>query len=275
MILAIDVGNTTIEIGIIEGRQITVSWRLRTDQGRLADEYGVQICELLWSHDILRSGFDGIVISSVVPAAGRELSIMCNRFFGYSPLMVSEELDLGIQLDVDRPEEIGADRLATAVGAYYTYGGSLIVVDFGTATTFDVISPHGSYIGGVIAPGIRITMDALFDRAALLQPVDLTPPQSIIGTNTSECIKSGFYFGFRSQMEGILHQIKTELGRKYRADSGTQADIKVIATGGLANPIAEDSENVDIVDPDLLLKGLSIIYHRYQKSVASPPEILK
>ena len=118
-------------------------------------------------------------------------------------------------------------------------------------------------------------MDALFARAALLQPVDLGSPQSIIGTNTSECVKSGFYFGFRSQMEGILHQIKAELGRKYRADSETQADIKVIATGGLANPIAEDSENVDIVDPDLLLKGLSIIYHRYQKSVASPPEILK
>ena len=275
MLLAIDVGNTTIGIGIIKDSQIAVSWRLRTDRGRLADEYGVQVCELLWSHDILRSGFDGIVISSVVPSAGRELSIMCNRFFGHSPLMVSEELDLGIQLDVDRPEEIGADRLATAVGAYCTYGGSLIVVDFGTATTFDAISPCGSYIGGVIAPGIRITMDALFDRAALFQPVDLTPPQSIIGTNTSECVKSGFYFGFRSQMEGILHQIKAELERKYRVDSETHADIKVIATGGLANPVAKDSEIVDIVDPDLLLKGLSIIYHRYQKSAAFPSKILK
>ena len=266
MILAIDVGNTTIEIGIIKDHKISISWRLQTDQGRLADEYGVQICQLLRSRSISASEFKGGIISSVVPSVGRELSKMCQRFFNHCPLKVSEKLDLGIRLLVEQPEEIGADRLATAVGAYHTYKMPLIVVDFGTATTYDAISPNGDYLGGAITPGIGITMNALFDHAALLRRVDLTAPKSIIGTNTSECIKSGFYFGFRYQMEGIIDQMKSELIQRCRL--GNKSEVQVVATGGLVDLIAEDSKIIDHINSNLLLKGLGIIYHRHQTIIS-------
>ncbi len=265
MILAIDVGNTTIEVGIIRAYQIYVSWQLETDQSRLADEYGIQFCQLLRSRNISKSDFEGIIISSVVPSVGRELSKMCQRFFDHFPLIVSETLDLGIHFAVERPEEIGADRLATSVGAYHTYNGPLIVIDFGTATTFDAISPDGDYLGGVISPGIRITMDALFDRTALLRRVELTAPKSIIGTNTSECIKSGFYFGFRYQVEGIINKMKSEMVQTYNLAG--KFDVKVVATGGLADLIADKSKSVDHIDSELLLKGLGIIYHRHQSNI--------
>ena len=266
MILAIDVGNTTIEIGVIKDHKICISWRLQTDQGRLADEYGVQICQLLRNQSISVSDFEGAIISSVVPSVGRELSKMCQRFFNHFPLKVSERLDLGIRLLVERPEEIGADRLATAVGAYHTYKKPLIVVDFGTATTYDAISPNGDYLGGAITPGIGITMNSLFDHAALLRRVDLTVPKSIIGTNTSECIKSGFYFGFRFQMQGIIDQMKSELIQKCCIRN--KSEVHVVATGGLVDLIAEGSKSVDHINPNLLLEGLSIIYHRHHAVIS-------
>ncbi len=252
MILAIDIGNTTIVVGILEREKIKTSWRLWTDRQRLADEYGGQICELLRISEVPRHDFEGIIISSVVPPVLREFVMMCKRFFQITPIIVSTQEELGLELRSDYPEEVGADRIATAVGGYHEYGGPLIVVDFGTATTFDAVSADGAYLGGVIAPGIRISMDALFDRTALLRRVDLSPPANIIGKNTNDCIRSGFYYGFLGQMEEIIRRIKLELSE----------EAKVIATGGLAELIAKDSELVDGIDSELMLKGLQILYHR-------------
>jgi type III pantothenate kinase len=252
VILAIDIGNTTIEVGILDEGKIKTSWRLRTDRHRLADEYGIQICELLRISEIPRPGFEGIIISSVVPSVRREFVTMCDRYFQIPPTIVSADEDLGIELRCDYPEEVGADRITTVVGAYHEYGGPLIVVDFGTATTFDAISDDGAYLGGIIAPGIHISMDALFDRTALIRRIGLSQPPNIIGRNTNDCVRSGFYYGFLGQMEGIIHRMKAELG----------INVKVIATGGLADLIAKDSELVDRIDPELMLKGLQILYHR-------------
>ncbi|MCZ6679297.1 MAG: type III pantothenate kinase [Candidatus Poribacteria bacterium] len=255
MVLAVDIGNTTIVIGVLADDEIKVSWRLVTDRHRLADEYGAQICELLRIHDIPRSGFEGIIISSVVPLALSEFRVMCERYFHLTPIVVSANSDIGIELRCDYPEEVGADRITTTVGAHQVYGGPLVIVDFGTATTFDAVSADGAYLGGVIAPGIGISMDALFDQTALLRRVDLSAPPNVIGKNTNECIRSGFYYGFLGQMEGIIRRMKAELGEA----------AKVIATGGLANRIAKDSELVDAIDAELMLKGLQIIYRRIQK----------
>ena len=256
MVLAVDIGNTTIVIGVLEGEGIKVSWNLLTDQHRLADEYGAQICELLRIYDVPRAGFEGIIISSVVPPALREFVLMCERYFNLTPIVVSAKSDVGVDLRCDYPEEVGADRITTTVGAHHTYGGPLIVVDFGTATTFDAVSVDGAYLGGVIAPGIGISMDALFDRTALLRRTDLLRLPKGIGKNTTDCIRSGFYYGFLEQMEGIIRRMKAELG----------GEVRVIATGGLANLIAKDSELVDAIAPELMLKGLQIIYKRIQST---------
>ena len=255
MILAIDVGNTTIGIGVLDRGEIQISWRIQTNRHRLADEYGAIICELLRINEIPRSGFEGMIISSVVPSVLRELISTGELYFHLTPVVVSAKEKLGIELRCDYPEEVGADRLTTAVGAYQAYGGPLIVADFGTATTFDAVSADGAYLGGVIAPGIQISMDALFDRTALLRRIDLSPPPNVIGKNTADCLRSGFYYGFLGQMEGVIRRMKAELGE----------DAKVIATGGLADLVAKGSELVDFVDPDLMLKGLSILYDRIQR----------
>jgi type III pantothenate kinase len=252
MVLAVDIGNTTIVIGVLDEGKIKISWRLLTNPRRLADEYGAQICGLMQINDIPRSSFEGVIISSVVPPALREFIAMCERYFDITPVIVSARAETGIELRCDYPEEVGADRITTSVGAYQEYGGPLIVVDFGTATTFDAVSADGAYLGGVIAPGIGISMDALFERTALLRRVDLSRPPSVIGKNTTTCIQSGFYYGFLGQMEGIIRRMKAELGE----------GAKVVATGGLASLIAKDSNLVDVVDPDLLLKGLLVIYNR-------------
>ena len=256
MVLAVDIGNTTIVIGVLDKGKIKISWRLLTDRHRLADEYGAQICELLRIHEIPRAGFEGVIISSVVPSALSELFSMCERYFHLTPIIVSVEENLGIELRCDYPEEVGADRITTTVGAYQEYGGPLILVDFGTATTFDAVSADGAYLGGVIAPGIQISMDALFDRTALLRRIDLSPPPAVIGKNTNDCIRSGFYYGFLGQMEGIIRRMKDELG----------VGAKVIATGGLAHLIVRNSELIDKIDPELMLKGLQILYRRIQNS---------
>jgi type III pantothenate kinase len=262
MVLAVDIGNTTIVIGVLEGERVKISWRILTDPHRLADEYGAQICELLRIHKIPRSGFEGVIISSVVPLALREFVGMCERYFHLTPIVVSAKSDVGIELRCDYPEEVGADRITNTVASHCTYGGPLIVVDFGTATTFDAVAADGAYLGGVIAPGIRISMDALFDKTALLKRVDLSQPSDVIGKSTVACVRSGFYYGFLGQMEYIIRRMKAELSE----------DAKVIATGGLANRIAQGSELVDVVDPELMLKGLQIIYHHIQKASGNAGE---
>ncbi|HIC16950.1 TPA: type III pantothenate kinase [Candidatus Poribacteria bacterium] len=255
MILAVDIGNTTIQLGVIEDNQIQNRWRLQTNRLKLADEYAVQVSELFRLNNIVMSNFEAVVVSSVVPSAGREFTVMCRHYLEIEPVIVSPDLDLDIDLRVNQPEEIGADRITTAIAAFSEYGGPLIIVDFGTATTFDAVADDGAYLGGVIVPGIQISMNALFDQAALLSRVDLSMPPRVIGTTTKECIQSGFYFGFLCQMEGIIDRIKEELN----------SAVKVIATGGLSSLIAENSAKIDIVDPDLMIKGLYTIFQQIQK----------
>ena len=255
MILTVDIGNTTIQLGVIRGSQIQNRWRLQTNQLKLSDEYAVQISELFRLNNVTRSDFEAVVVSSVVPSVGREFAVMCRHYLEIEPVIVSPDLDLGVDLRVDQPEEIGADRITTAIAAFSEYGGPLIIVDFGTATTFDAVADDGAYLGGVIVPGIQISMNALFDQAALLSRVDLSVPPHVIGTTTKSCIQSGFYFGFLCQMEGIIDRIRAELN----------TEVKVIATGGLSSIIAENSAKIDVVDSDLMIKGLYAIFQRIHK----------
>jgi len=252
MLLAIDIGNTNIVIGVFSEKKLLNDWRISTNSNKLADEYGTLISEMLKLSSINHNEFEGIIISSVVPPLLSAMTNMCLRYFNISPKIVSVEEDLGVQLLYDNPQEIGSDRIVNTIGAYEEYGGPLIVVDFGTATSFDAVSPDGGYLGGVIAPGIGISADALFARAARLARVELRRPGRVIGKNTAECIQSGFYYGFLGQMEEIIRRMKEEIGD----------NPDVIATGGFARFIAADSQLVDKIDANLTLKGLRVLFDR-------------
>jgi len=252
MLLAIDVGNTNIVIGVFDGKRIVESWRLSTDRAKTADEYRLLLFQLLSQSDIAADQIAGIIISCVVPPVLPRLREMCVKQFHQEPVVVGADLDVGVTVLYDNPKELGADRIANAVGGYAEYGGPLIVVDFGTSTNFDVISADGAYLGGAIAPGVRISSEALSARAALLPKIDMRVAPRAIGKNTISSMQSGFYFGFRGQMEEIIRQIKRELPQ----------EPKVVATGGLSKLMAEKSELVDVIDPNLTLKGLRIILER-------------
>lgn len=252
MLLAIDVGNTNIVIGVFDGKRLVESWRLSTDRTKTADEYRLLMSQLLHQSDIEVGQIDGIIISCVVPPVLPLLREMCTRQFGQEPVLVGTDLDVGVRILYDNPRELGADRIANAVGGYAEYGGPLIVVDFGTSTNFDVVSSDGAYLGGAIAPGVGISSEALSQRTALLPRIDVRIPPHAIGKNTMSSMQSGFYFGFLGQMEEIVRRIKRELPQ----------EPTVVATGGLARLMAEKSELVDVIDPDLTLKGLQIILER-------------
>jgi len=252
VLLAIDVGNTNIVMGVFDGKRMVESWRLFTDKKKTSDEYRLLIAQLFHQSEIKTGKIDGIIISCVVPPILRQLREMSSRAFGLEPIVVDADLDIGMPVSYDNPKELGADRIANAVGGYVNYGGPLIIVDFGTSTNFDVVSQEGAYLGGAIAPGVSISAEALSQRAALLPRVDMQAVPRAIGKNTIASMQSGFYFGFRGQMEEIIRQIKRELPQNPR----------VIATGGLAELMAGNSDLVEIVDPDLTLKGLQIIFDR-------------
>ena len=252
MLLAIDVGNTNIVMGVFDGKRLIESWRISTDRTKTADEYRLLLSQLLNQSDIKMSQISSIIISCVVPPILPRLQEMCAGQFHQEPVLVSTDLDVGLRILYDNPKELGADRIANAVGGYAEYGGPLIIVDFGTSTNFDVVSAEGAYLGGAIAPGVRISSEALSERAALLPKIDVRVPPQAIGKNTMSSMQSGFYFGFLGQMEEIIRRIKRELPREPR----------VIATGGLAKLMAEGSELVEVIDPDLTLKGLQIILER-------------
>ena len=254
MLLAIDIGNTNIVIGAFSGKQLLNDWRISTNLNKLADEYGILIREMLKLSSIDHNAFEGIIISCVAPPLLSAMTKMCEKYFNISPVVVSVEEELGVQLLYDNPQEIGSDRIVNAIGAYAEYGGPLIVVDFGTATSFDAVSADGSYLGGVIAPGIGISADALFGRAARLARVELRRPRRVVGKNTAECIQSGFYYGFLGQMEEIIRRMKAEMGD----------NPEVIATGGFAKFIAADSQLVDRIDANLTLKGLRVLFDRME-----------
>ena len=249
-LLVIDLGNTNLVLGIYRDEELVSSWRLATARERTADEYGILARQLVG--DNLHASLEGAIIASVVPPLNGAMTLMVQKYFGVDALFVEPGVKTGIAIHVDNPQEVGADRIVNCAAAHHEYGGPTVIVDFGTATTFDVVTANAEYIGGVIAPGLNISAEALFARAARLPRVDIRRPDRVIGTNTVVNMQSGIYFGYLGLVDGILARIRTEV-----------PDLKsVIATGGLATLFAEESEHIDEVDPELTLKGLKIIYDR-------------
>ncbi len=250
MILVFDVGNTNIVIGVYERENLLTHWRVRTDTLRTSDEYGMMLNSLFHYHGLSMQSVDAVVISSVVPTLMMELDWMSERYFSCKPLVVGPGIKTGVALKYDNPREVGADRVVNAVAAFHKYGGPLIIVDFGTATTFCVVNEAGEYLGGAIAPGIRISTEALVNRASKLPRIELTVPKSVIGKNTVMSMQVGIMYGFVGQVEGIINRMKNEINGVPR----------VIATGGLAHIIARETSTIDIIDEFLTLEGLRMIY---------------
>lgn len=250
MLLAIDIGNTNITLGMFQGEQVRATWRLAPDVNRLADEYGVLMISLLSQEGLSKSDVDAAVMSSVVPDLEPVFEQACARYFNVRPLVVGTGVRTGLRILYDSPRDVGADRVADAVAAIHLYGPPLIVVDLGTGTVFDAISKEGDYVGGAIAPGMAIAAEALFRRAAKLYRVELARPKTAIGRNTVAAVQSGLIFGYVGLVEGIVTRFKEELG----------GQAKVVATGGWAELIASETSVIDVVDPNLTLTGLRILY---------------
>jgi type III pantothenate kinase len=248
-LLVVDVGNTNVVLGIYRDDDLVGSWRLATARERTADEYGILTRQLIGD---TAGTLEGAIVSSVVPPVNSAFAWMIEHHFGVEPLFVEPGVKTGIAIHVDNPQEVGADRIVNCVAAFERYGGPAIIVDFGTATTFDVVTANAEYVGGVIAPGINISAEALFARASRLPRVDIRRPPTVIGTNTVVNMQSGLYFGYLGLVDGILARMKKELPPLK----------KVLATGGLAALLARDSEHIEEVHEDLTLEGLKIIYDR-------------
>ena len=252
MLLVIDSGNTNIVFAVFNGDELVGEWRGSSDAKRTADEYGVWLTQLMERDQLDLTKINSSIIATVVPEIVSSLKILCHKYFKTVPMIVGESnVDIGIEILVNEPEEVGSDRLVNAVSAHQTYGGPLIVIDFGTATTFDVVDKNGAYSGGVIAPGINLSLDALHLAAAKLPRVAVQKPETVIGKRTVPAMMSGIYWGYVGLIEGLLARIKEEFGE----------EMNVIATGGLA-PLFSDEIGVDHLDPNLILKGLVHIYHR-------------
>lgn len=249
MLLAIDVGNTHVMLGVYREDEILVYWRIATHWDSTEDELGMVVKNLLQNSDLSLSDISAIAISSVVPPLMYSLERMSQKYFNLEPLIVGPGIKTGLNIVTDNPREVGADRIVNAVAALSLYGGPLIIVDFGTATTFCAVSEAGDYLGGIIAPGIDISLEALFDRAAKLPRVEIIRPAKVIGKDTITSMQSGIVFGYVSQVDGIVRMMIAELGNK----------PKIIATGGFASLIARESETIGTVNPLLTLEGLRII----------------
>jgi type III pantothenate kinase len=254
MLLAIDVGNTNTVLGAFEGERLLDHWRLETHRGRTSDEYGILVTQLLRWAGLDPAFVQSVVVSSVVPTQQFDLERMSDRFFKARPLFVGPGVKTGMPILYDNPREVGADRVVNAVAAYEKHRTGLIVVDFGTATTFDAISPKGEYLGGCISPGITISMEALFARAAKLPRVEFARPPHVVGRNTVHSMQAGLVFGYVGLVDGICQRMAKELG----------FSVKVVATGGLASLVAGESQLITEVDELLTLQGLRIIHGRNQ-----------
>lgn len=253
MILVFDVGNTNIVFGIYRDKKLMDFWRISTNSQQTSDEYGMLINQLFNFRGYRLSDIDAIVISSVVPTIMYSLEHMTRKYFDKDPLIVGPGIKTGINIKYDNPKEVGADRIVNAVAAYEIYGGPVIVIDFGTATTYCAISEKGDYLGGAISPGIRISLDALFQRTAKLPRIELIKPHNIICKNTVNSMQSGVIYGYIGQVDYIVRRMKKELNND---------NTKVIATGGLSKLISTESETIDEVNGLLTLEGLRIIYER-------------
>jgi type III pantothenate kinase len=252
MLLAIDIGNTNIVLGIYEGKKLVTHWRLLSEPERTADEYGVLISHLASSQGIGCDQIDAIIVSCVVPPMMSMIQELGERFFSLNPLVVGPGIKTGMPILYDSPKEVGADRICNGVAAYEKYHDSCIAVDFGTATTFDCISKKGEYLGGCIAPGLLISVEALFQRASKLPRVEIVKPKEIVGKNPVHSIQSGVFYGYVGLVEGIVQRIQKE----------SRVRARVVATGGLARVIAPECPAIEEVDELLTLDGLRIIHER-------------
>ncbi len=252
MLLVIDVGNTNIVLGIFKDQELVDHWRVSTDRLRTTDEYGVLIRHLFYLNGVNSEEIDAIIISSVVPPVMPTLERMCQRYFGLTPLVIGPGVKTGMDIKYDNPREVGADRIVNAVAAYEKFGGPVIIIDFGTATTFCAVDKKGTYLGGAICPGIGISTDALVQRTAKLPRIEVVQAEKVICRNTVESMQAGVFYGFVGQVDGIVTRLRRELGCK----------AKVVATGGLAVIVAPATDAIDVVEPMLTLEGLKIIYDR-------------
>lgn len=252
MLLAIDVGNTNTVVALYDKEERKNHWRLATDRNRTSDEIGIALLQCLGIEGVQAGQIEDVIISSVVPPMMHALNNAVRRYLHCEPMVIGPGIKTGMNIRYDNPKEVGADRIVNAVAAVSKYGAPLIVVDFGTATTYCVIDQKGDYLGGVITAGVKISMDALFERAAKLPKVEIVRPKHVIGKSTVEAMQAGAVYGQVGQVDGIVKRLKEELGR----------DCRVVATGGLAQTIAAESETVDVVDRMLTLDGLKIIYDK-------------
>jgi type III pantothenate kinase len=260
MLLVIDAGNTNIVFAVHDGQTVRAEWRAVTDNARTADEYAVMLIPLLQLQGISFADVESAIIATVVPAALFNLKTLCRRYFKCEPLVVGDHnVDLGIQVLTDRPAAVGADRLVNAVAAHASHKGALIVIDFGTATTFDIVAMNGDYEGGVIAPGANLSAEALHKAAAMLPRVAVERTQAVIGKDTEPAMRSGLFWGYIGLIEGLVKRIKEEYGQP----------MTVIATGGLATLFFRQTPAIDHIDPDLTIRGLVLIHARNAAPKAS------
>ena len=255
MLLALDAGNSNITIGAFDGRKLICQWRLRTVHDQTADEWGILLHNLFSPAGLEISTVDGMIISSVVPPIDSTLAFMAERYFHTKALFVGARTDLGIAIKYDNPYEVGADRLVNGVAGFRKYGGPCVVVDFGTTINFDVVSREGDYLGGAIAVGVGIAVDALFTKTARLPLVEFRPPKTVIGTNTVASMQSGLYYGAVGMVDSILERIIEQLG----------PETKVVATGGQARLVVSGSRYLEVVDEHLTLEGLQMIWERIHR----------
>lgn len=252
MLLVIDIGNTNITLGIFKDDEIVGNYRLTTKFQRTSDEYGFMLLSFISASNITVEDIDDIIISSVVPKINYSFTNSIIKYFKKEPIRIGPGIKTGISIRTENPVELGADRLVDAAGAYYIYGGPCLVIDFGTATTFDIVSKDGCFIGGAIAPGIGTSSNALSSQAAKLPEISISKPKSIIGKNTVASMQAGTLYGYIGLTEKIISQIKKEYGE----------DLKVVSTGGLGKMISKETDLIDIYDQDLTFKGLKIIYDK-------------
>jgi len=250
MLLAIDIGNTNINLGVFEDKELRATWRIATGIHRMADEYAVILISLLRQQGLDAPDVTKVALCSVVPPLTAIFEELCERYYRVAPLVIRAGVKTGVRIRMDNPAEVGADRIVDAAAAHHLYGGPVIIVDLGTATTFDTVSREGDYLGGAVAPGLSSAAEALFARAAMLPRVELVRPERAIGTSTITAMQSGLIFGYVGLIEGIIARIQQELGEK----------AKVVATGGYAGLIAKETSVIDVVNTDLTLIGLRLIY---------------
>ena len=256
MLLVIDVGNTNITLGVFKREELLGTFRMTTKLPRTSDEYGIMLKELVERQGILSKDIHAVIIASVVPDIMHSLGSAMIKYFGIKPIIVSAGIKTGIRIMTENPKQVGADRIVDAVAAYTLYGGPVIVIDFGTATTYDIVGPEASFEGAVIAPGIRTSAQAMWGQAAMLPAIEIKKPETILAKETVSSMQAGIVFGQIGQVEYIVDRIRRESG---------YTDAKVVASGGLGNIIARETEVIDVYDPQLTLKGLRIIYEKNKR----------